>query len=201
MNGYANLASAYMLMDDFSSAAPAFQRAIEIEPTKSAYSNLGLMHYYLGDFDAAIENLSNAVELQPNDYLARSNLGDALWVAGREADALQEFARAEALALEAFEVNPNDPFTMMDLAWIQAMLGKPDEARELMDKARSLAPDDPYTHYYDALVYLKAGDKDAALTALEIAVDKGYSGRLLAAEPHLAPLRDDPRFSILIIAG
>lgn len=201
MNGYTNLASTYMLMGDFAAATPAFEKAIEIEPTTTAYSNLGLMRYYLGDFNAAIDSHAKAVELQPNDYLARSNLGDALWVAGREADALQEFARAEALALGAFEVNPNNPFTMMDLAWIQAMLGKPEEARKLMDKALTLAPDDPYTHYYDALVYLKAGDKNAALTALEIAVGKGYSALMLAAEPHLKPLRDDPRFSILIISG
>ena len=28
------------------------------------------------------------------------------------------------MAEAALDVNPNDPFTMMDLAWIQAMLDK-----------------------------------------------------------------------------
>ena len=40
-----------------------------------------------------------------------------------------------------------------------------------------LAPEDPYSHYYDALVHLRAGDEDKALEALEIAADKGYSKR------------------------
>lgn len=201
MNGYSNLGAAFMLMGDFSSAAPAYQKAIEIEPNKTAYSNLGLMHYYLGDLDAAIDSHKSAVELQPNDYLARSNLGDALWVADQNDDAMREFEMAEQLATSALDVNPNDPFTMMDLAWIQAMLNKGDEARILMDKALELAPEDPYTHYYNALILLRSGDKNATLEALHLAADKGYSRQMLAAEPHLMPLRGDPRFSAIVNAG
>jgi Flp pilus assembly protein TadD len=159
------------------------------------------MHYYLGDLDTAIDNHSKAVELKPNDYLARSNLGDALWIAGREDDALREFEKAETMAERTLEVNPNDPFTMMDLSWIHAMLNKHDEARAMINRARELAPDDPYTHYYDAMVFLRAGDKAAALAALEIAADKGYSRRMLAAEPHLAQLRNNPRFSAIVNTG
>lgn len=201
MNGIANLGSAYMLIGDFAAGAAAYQRAIDIEPTKTAYSNLGMMHYYSGNLDAAVDSLTKAVELQPNDHLARSNLGDALWNAGREDEARQEFKKAESMAESALRVNPNDPFSMMDLAWIFAMLDKHDDARALIDKARGLAPDDPYTHYIDALVFLRAGDKDAALAALEIAADKGYSRKLLAAEPHLTHLRGDTRFSTIVNAG
>jgi Flp pilus assembly protein TadD len=160
-----------------------------------------MMHYYLGNLDAAIDSLTSAVELQPNDHLARSNLGDALWNAGREDEARHEFEKAEAMVESALQVNPNDPFSMMDLAWILAMLDRPDGARALMDKARGLAPDDPYIHYINALVFLRAGDKDAALAALEVAADKGYSRKLLAAEPYLAHFRGDTRFSAIVNAG
>ena len=187
-------------MGNFAAGAAAYQRAIDIEPTKNAYSNLGMMHYYSGNLEAAIANLSSAVDLQPNDHLARSNLGDALWVAGREDEARQEFERAEKMVESALRVNPNDPFSMMDLAWILAMLDKSDDARSLIDRARDLAPDDPYTHYIDALVFLRAGDKDAALAALEIAADKGYSRQILAAEPHLKGLRNETRFLAIINA-
>lgn len=194
MNGFANLGAAHMLAGNFVEAAPAFQRAIDIQPTKNAHSNLGLMHYYLSHSEAAIENLVAATQLEPNDYLAKSNLGDALWVAGRRDESRQEFFKAEALATGAYRVNPNDPVTMMDLAWIKAMLGKMTEARNLIDRALELAPDDPYTHYYDALVHLRAGNEKAALRALEIAADKGYSRPMLAAEPHLEPLRKHDEF-------
>ena len=196
--GLSNLGTAYMMMNNFAAAAPAFQKAIDIKPSKPAYSNLGLMHYYLGNLDAAIESHQTAVMLQPDDYLARSNLGDALWIAGRGDEATQQFERAGALAKKAFEVNPSDPFTIMDLSWINAMLDKHDEARALIDRARTLAPDDPYAHYYDGLVSLRAGQRDAALTALQVAAEKGYSRQLLAAEPHLASLRNDPNFSAIV---
>jgi len=201
MNGHVNLGTAYALAGNFAAAAPTYQRAIDIEPTKDAHSNLGLMHYYLGNLDEAIENHTNAVELQPNDYLARSNLGDALWVSGREHDALLEFRKAKTMAEGALQVNPNDPLTMMDLAWIHAMLNEHDEARTLIDRARNLAPDDPYAYYYDAMVYLRAGDKDAALAALEMAAQKGYSRQMLAAEPHLEDLRKDARFKTIVNTG
>ncbi len=198
MHGYANLGTAHMLNGDFAAAAPAFQRAIEIRPTREAYTSLGLMHYYLGDLEAAISSHTRAVELAPNNRLARSNLGDALWIAGRTDAARREFEIAESLAMVALQVNPKDAFILMDLAWARAMLDKSDDARALMDRARGLAPDDPYTHYYDGLVLLRAGNRDAALTALEMAVAKGYSRHLLGAEPHLASLKDEPGFSALI---
>lgn len=201
MNGYANLGAAYMMLGDFAAAAPAYQKAIDIEPTKTAYSNLGLMHYYLGNLEAAIESHAKAVELKPNDYLARSNLGDALWIAGRADDARREFETAEEMAEGAQGVNPNDPFTMMDRAWIQAMLDKPEVARRLINKALELAPDDPYTHYINALVYLRSGNRNAALDALEKAAEIGYSRQMLAAEPHLAPLKADPRFATIVNDG
>ncbi len=201
MVGYANLGGAYMLSGNFTSAALAYQAAIDIDPTTNVYSNLGLMHYYLGDLDAAIASHNKAIELQPNDHLARSNLGDALWSADRKEAARREFSKAETMAEAALDVNPNDPFSMMDLAWIRAMLDRHDKARVLIDKARGLAPDDPYTYYYDGMVSLRAGDKDAAIAALEIAVEKGYSRLLLGAEPHLADLRNNPRFSALISGG
>ena len=201
MNGYDNLGAAYMLSGDFEAAALAYRKAIDIEPTKNAYSNLGLMHYYLGDLDAAIEAHNKAVELQPNDHLARSNLGDSLWNAGRKDQAQREFRRAATMAEAALAVNPSDPFAMMDLAWILAMLDKHEEARVLMDKARGLAPDDPYTYYYDGMIFLRAGDNDAALDALKIAAERGYSRRMMAVEPHFKALRNDARFSAIVDAS
>lgn len=198
MIGLTNLGASYMMMGDYAAAAPAYQKVIEIAPTKNAYGNLGLMQYYLGDLDAAIESQTHAVELQPNDYLVRSNLGDALWIAGEKDEARRVFEEAERLAETALRVNPNDPFTVMDLSWIYSMLGKHDKARISIDRARGLAPDDPYAHYYDGMVFLRAGDKEAAIAALQIAADKGYSRKMLAAEPHLEALRKDARFSAIV---
>jgi tetratricopeptide (TPR) repeat protein len=200
MIGYSNLGTAYMLAGDFLKAAPALRTAISIEPRASTYSNLGLMYYYLGSFNEAIEAHRHAIELSPNDPIRWSNLGDALWIAERTGEARETFESAATLAQAALAVNPSDPYTLMDLAWINAMLDKGDDARDLINKARSRVPDDPYAHYIDGLIHLRNGDSDAALHALEIAAEKGYSLKMMAAEPHLAELRSYPRFQDLLKA-
>ena len=201
MRGLSNLASAYMLQGNFAAAAPTFQRAIDIEPMQNTYSNLGMMHYYLGNIEAAIDSHANAVELQPNDHLAHSNLGDALAAAGRADESLQEFETANTLATAMLEVNPNDPLTLMDLAWIKTALDQHEQARTLIDKARAIAPTDPYVHYIDGLMRNLVGDAEGAIVALTAAVDNGYPIKLLAGDPNLSALRDDPHFNDILDAA
>ena len=201
MNGYANLGTAYMLGGNFRTALPAFERSLEIEPTKNTYSNLGLMNYYLGDLEQAVANHQRAIELGPSDHLAWSNLGDAFWIGGQPDAARDAFETALSLATEALTVNPSDPFTMMDLAWINAMLGRSDAARTWINKVSEFAPDDPYTYYYDALIRIRNNDVDGAITSLAAAIERGYSRQLLGAEPHFSALRSDTRFLLLLNEG
>jgi tetratricopeptide (TPR) repeat protein len=198
MRSISNLASSYMLQGNFAAAVPTFQRAIDIEPTQYALSNLGLMYYYLGDTEAAIESHTSAVELQPNDHLARSNLGDALAAAGRISESQQQFAMANALATATLEVNPNNPLTLMDLAWIKTALNQHEEAQILIDRARSMAPTDPYVHYINGLMLNRVNDKQGAIAAFTTAVENGYPIELLAGDPNLSDLRDDPQFNDIL---
>jgi len=189
-----NLASTYMLQGDFASAATYYQRSIDNKPTKNGYSNLGMMQLYNGNYDAAVESLRAAVELQPNDLLARANLGDTLWAAGRLPEAQQALLEAEAMAARALEVNPNDPLIIMDTAWIKASLRKHDEARRLIDRAVDIVPDDPYVHYYDGIVHNRAGNSSQAFVALRTAAELGFPKAMLAGDPNLSNLRGDSRF-------
>lgn len=196
-----NLAAAYMLDGDFEAALPALQRVIEISPRKSAYTNLGMMYYYLDRPEDAIEAQRKAVELAPNDHLAWSNLGDALWMAGAGAEARAAFETAERLVVAALGVNPNDPASLMDLAWIAAMLEQPTKARTLIGRALELAPDDPYAHYYAGLIRLRAGETAAALSAFEAALERGYPVNMLAQDPQLSAILDDSGFRRMVERG
>ena len=82
----------------------------------------------------------------------------------------------------------------MDLAWITAMLDRPEEARALIDRAVAAAPDDPYGHYYSGLIRLRAGDPEGALSDFETALEQGYPLNLLAQDPQLESVRGDTRF-------
>jgi tetratricopeptide (TPR) repeat protein/DNA-binding winged helix-turn-helix (wHTH) protein len=192
--GFTNLGTAYMMAGDFQSAAQAFETAIEIQPRSLAYSNLGLMHYYLGELQKAIDAHRQAIDLAPNDHLYWSNLGDALAMDGQEKDATAAFDRALELASQALEVNPNDFSYLLDLAWINTMLGEPEKADSQLAEAQSLAPDDPYVHYISGLMALELDHSAIALNAFELAIEKGYSKQMLAADPRLSKLRDNSRF-------
>ncbi len=198
MRGFSNLAVSNMMAGDFVAAAPAYQNAIDIEPQPDNYSNLGLMYYYLGQFGDAATALREAIDLAPGDHLTWSNLGDVLWVAGFKDDARDAFVSARDLADAALEVNPNDPFVIMDIAWIHAMLGDRVKAMSSIDQAASMLPDDPYADFIKALINHRFGDDDAALSSLEQAAKKGYSSVIIAAEPHLISLRNDSRFRAIV---
>lgn len=194
LQGYGKLGAALMLSGDFAGAAPAFQHSIAIEPHRDAYSNLGMMYYYLGKTDEAVAALEKAAELAPGDHLSWSNLGDALSFTDNLDRANAAFRRAEGLAESRLSVNPRDATTLIDLAWIKAMLGKTQEARELVARASGFNSDDPYVHFISGLVLVKAGEVAQAYDELEVAIQMGFPLEMLTAEPQLRQLRDDPRF-------
>ena len=195
--GLLGLGASYMLAGDFNRAAPVFARATDISPDAVNYSNLGLMHYYLGNHDEAVAAIQTSVEMQPDDQLLWANLGDVLTNAGRTEEAQAAYERAHELAQRELSLNDNYAPLLMDIAWIEAMLGNEQAAREYIAGALAGTPDDPYAHYIEALILVRFGDRDAALDSLERAVAQGYSTTILKAEPLLASLRDDPRFVAL----
>jgi TolB-like protein/tetratricopeptide (TPR) repeat protein/DNA-binding winged helix-turn-helix (wHTH) protein len=195
--GWGNLGTALMLSGNFFDAIPAFRRAIEIEPHVDWYANLGLIYYYQGDMDAAVAALEAGTQLARDDHLGWSNLGDALSFSKEPNRAGEAFRRAEELAETLLAVNSRDAQTTMDLAWIKAMLGKTEDAKNLIARARRLAPSDPHVYYIHGLILTRLGEHAAALSELEMAVERGYPVVMLAAEPHLEELRGEERFAAL----
>ena len=196
--GIGNAATSYMMAGQFEKAAPLYQQAIDIDPQADMYSNLGLMLYYLGRYDQAAGALRSALELVPNDHLTWSNLGDVLFVDGKTAAARESFLQASRLAEQTATVMPNDPGLLMDTAWIAAMLGNQNEALALIERALKAAPEDPYGEFILALIRNRDNDAASALTALERAIEKGYSKTIIAAEPHLSTLRSHAQFKSIV---
>jgi Flp pilus assembly protein TadD/TolB-like protein/DNA-binding winged helix-turn-helix (wHTH) protein len=197
MQGYSDLGAALMLSGNFEEAVTAFLRANEIEPRRNTYSNLGLMYHYLGRTDEAVATLEKAIELSPQDHLVWGNLGDALAVTEKKEEAQAAFRKAEELAQVALGVNPVNAGALIDLAWIKAMLGKTEEAHRAIARAAEITPGDPYVYFINALVAVRSGDTAAARENLQAAIETGYPPKLIAAEPHLKSLRNEPWFSAL----
>ena len=196
--GYTNLGTALMMSGDFPQAIAAFNQALEIGPHRTTYSNLGLQYYYLHRYEEAVSAHQEAVRMAPDNHLVWANLGDALYFEEGQGSATSAFAKAEELVDQRLSVNPNDPSVLLGAAWIKTMLGKPNEANELIAIAVDIAPSDPYLIYMRALINLRQDRTSEALADLEKAVAMGYSVKIIAAEPYLESLRNELRFKALL---
>ncbi len=196
--GLANLGSALYMTGDLAAAEPHYRRAIELDAPPAVQHSLGVTLFYLGRFEEAIEALEVAIVQNPRDYLIRSTLGDNYWAAGRAADARDSFGVARSLAQEALNVNPNDAYVLMDLAWIEAALGDTKTGQGLIARARKLAPEIPHVYYNEALIELRSGSPASALAALARAVEHGYPPVLLPKDPLLSELRTNREFELLL---
>jgi Tfp pilus assembly protein PilF len=125
-----------------------FRKALEIDPQLArAYVGLAYIYDYridLGLGTSVADNLTklmeaarNAVRLDPNDGETQLVLGHAFAYQGMADQALEQFAKAEALA-------PNNADLLINIAWLLPQFGQPDRAVELTEKALKLNPNYPY---------------------------------------------------------
>ena len=138
------------------------------------------------------------MDLLPQQPINWLNLADALYHAGETAEAELAFRRGLELCEDLLAVDPNELEAMQLYSWAQQMLGNTDGALKTINQALAMAPGDPYSYYYLALIRVQSGQLGAAVEALEEAVRNGYPVSLLGAEPYLSRVRDRPDFRALV---
>jgi TolB-like protein/Tfp pilus assembly protein PilF len=128
-------------------AEQLFLKALEIDP-QLARAHVGLVYVYeyrlefgLGipadNLAKQMEAARNAVRLDPSDGETQLVLGHAYAYQGMTEQALEQFAKAEALA-------PSNADLLILIAWYLPQLGQPDRAVKLAEKALGLNPNYPY---------------------------------------------------------
>jgi Flp pilus assembly protein TadD len=123
------------------------RKALELDPQLArAYVGLAYVYEYRMDFGLGtpadnlaklIDAARNAVRLDPTDGETQLVLGHAFSYQGLGAQALEQFAKAEALA-------PNNADLLVLIAWYLPQLGQSDRAVALVEKALQLNPNYPY---------------------------------------------------------
>jgi len=196
-----NLGAALSMAGEFADAKQVYEDALKIRDYRNAYSNLGVLYYFLWDFQKSVATHRKAIELNPDDAIRWVNLGDSLHFAGQDAESRKAFARSAELAAQRLAVDPTDTDTLFAYAWALHMLGRWEEARDVLEKAHELAPEDPFGLYYAGLIQLRSGEKDAAMASFRRAIENGYPPKMLAAEPYVGELRNDPGFAGLLAAA
>lgn len=195
-----NLGTAYFSLEQYDAAKVAWERSMEIEPTRTAYTNRGLLYYYDGEFSDSAQMQLRAAELAPNDHRAWGRLAESYRLMGNEeARAGEAFATAIQLAESKLEINDQDWNTAGLLATYYARTGQAEKATALAESQLEISGGDPDAWFYAAQVWHQLGDEEAALTALEEVIERNSTFRFyIDTDPDFKSLQGNPRFDALI---
>jgi TolB-like protein len=167
------------------------QRALELDPFSAAIaSDLAAQYVSLNEPARAIPFAQKAADLAPDDPNTQAALADVLWLAGDQDKARQIVQRLRSSGAAA-KLPPSQ------LARLEARLGDPQDARQLLDAAEDL-PDDqllPAVEYAGLAAVLEDWDRLFSWT------EEAYGERDVEL-PYWpgSPLvpKSDPRFDALL---
>jgi TolB-like protein/Tfp pilus assembly protein PilF len=212
---------------DWPAAGRHYRRALALNPSYAA-ARLWYAGFLrdLGQFDAALAQVRTARELDPLPISIRAAEGITLYLARRHTEAVAVFRRLLEVspsfayvnflmtlplvqqgdyreALRSLEQAKQWSAAMADIlslsGYTHAVMGHSGQARAMLE-----ALDDPTlqqhaTPFHRAVIHVALGEHERALGLLERAcAERVKQVRLLRTEPMLDPLRDDPRFEVLL---
>jgi tetratricopeptide (TPR) repeat protein/TolB-like protein len=196
--GYENIGGVYFRQGKYTDCVPMFQKALELSPRYDNYSNLGTTYFYLKRYDEAVKMFEKAVEANPNQQWVVGNLADAYRWSGHADKAKSTYDEAIALGYKELQINPRKADVMADMALYYAKKGNPNEALELIRRARSIDEKNVDFIHTQGVVEAIAGHAEEALKTLREAFQRGYPPDDAENDPELKDLRARPEFGNLV---
>ena len=198
--GFAGKGAAYWMQGDTERALLAYQRSLQLKPSRQAYTNIGSLYYYTGQFTQAASMQKLALDYAPDDHRVWGRLAESYrFIPGKEAESQAAYKRAAELALNNLSINADSWATRAALGVYYAHLGRIEEAKTLLELAVKQSQRISEALYFQTLVLLKDDNVEEALAVLEEAVAKDAAYRqFIADDPDLQTLQDNPRFIKLL---
>jgi eukaryotic-like serine/threonine-protein kinase len=194
--GYATAHQWYALflaaMGRTESAIAEIKRAQDYDPLSVVINTTAALVYnFARQFDQAIEQCQKVFEVYPGFPLAHFERGRAYEQKGMLVEALAEHQSARTISSDS-------PQTVTAVGHALALLGRADEALQVVDALLEMAKQRYVPVIYLAGIFAALDDHDQALTWLE----KAYQDRsdylvYLRSEPTFDGLASDPRFQDL----
>ena len=177
----------------FDDAIRLKRQAVELDPLSVATSfSLGFDLHYARRYDESIAELRRTLVLDPSNFSARLVMAADYALKG-----MQETALAQCDS--GVDMAPQRPDAAESCAWINARLGRRQQALDLLQRMTSTTRRYRTDPIEIAKVYLNLGDRDRAIAWLRRAARERFPPLVfLKTDPILDPLRSDPRFQALL---
>ena len=190
-----NLGSAYLYSGQLQAAADTYKAALQIQPEPFIQANLATVYYYLGRLQEAIGLYQQALKTSPDEYEFHGNIADAY----RQNQQTDEAQLHYQLALQALAKKPTLTAREQALkAHYLSASGDSVNSQKQISLALQQQQNNAETWLLDALIKARQGDNSGALQSAKQAVQLGFPAKLLAVEPDLRALADDPQFLALL---
>ncbi len=158
--GLANLAEIYIQQGEVEPAIEALTRIPESDMDSQLFGMLGYAYSQTQQYDKAIGIYEKALAQEPDNNNLRRYYAEALLSAGKNAAAREELQKV-------LKTEPEDGLSYKRLAMIDREEGRFDDARQELEKARSLSADDLEIPYQQALLEAMVGNNDKAVEILK----------------------------------
>lgn len=155
-------AEAEVALGNTDAAISAWQQWLNAHPDDPrATMLLGTLEETKGDRSKAIDFYKRALQLDPSQAIAANNLAFLMVENGDNTDVALSYAET------ARRILPNSPDTADTLAWVYYHKGTYSLARDLLEDALKVEPNNASIHYHLGMTYSKLGNKADAATQLK----------------------------------
>ncbi len=142
----------------FAEALREYQKAAENQPyTAEDVFDLAIIFAERGNIDGAVQLYRRTIEIEPTHAQAHFAIAEVLYAQGDTETAVTHYRQAieSNTALKDDFYKPIEPYFI-------GILGA-NQARELMDKATAVLPDDPRSHFYMGKLEADTDNTDKAI--------------------------------------
>ncbi len=159
------LATVYSDRGDSKQATALLEKLTQNNPSPRALVILANNYESMKEYSLAADAYKKAVALDPTRGELKQMMAQDLALAGRYDEALRTYS-------EMMQANPQDPQPYLHSAQIYHEQKKMAEARQMINKAKDLAPDDPEVQFADASLLADEGRNADAIAILKSLLDK-----------------------------
>jgi arylsulfatase A-like enzyme/Flp pilus assembly protein TadD len=146
---------------DFRKAAEVYEQILELNPQSPVnYVNLALMEAKLDRFEEAIGILERGISAIPGSVTLLSRLAHTYMVMGRLQKSLDAWQAVLVIDPEYFD-------GLLASGWILDLMGKKEEAREFLEKAREVEPENRFLRKTYAMNLAMTGNLKEAIALYE----------------------------------